>query len=71
MQEEISPRDNFFPSCVGEALTEAALSATLATVLRAARGAEKSDEMGTSCAQARTVDSGAKQSYTAERCHIC
>ena len=71
MQEEIFPWANFFPSCVREALAQALRRGALAAVSRAVRGAKKSDEMGTSCALRRTVDSGAKQSYTAERCHIC
>jgi len=71
MQVEISPWANFFPSCVREALAEVPRSGARAAASRTARGGKKSDEMGTSCAITHTVDSGAKQSYTAERCHIC
>ena len=71
MQEEISPWANFFPICVGAAFAEALSAGVVVTASRAARGAEKSDEMGTRCANRHMVDSGAKQSYTAERCHIC
>jgi len=71
MQEEISPRGNFFPRRVCEAITAAPRAGAASAFRRVSRCAEKSDEMGISCAHRRTVDSSAKQSYTAERCHTC
>ena len=71
MQEEISPQANFFPGRVRDAITEAPRAGAPSASYGIARCAGKADEMGISCANERTVDSGAKQSYTAEPCHMC